>query len=30
MEQDNGFGFGIRGVTQVEDISVWVQAAQDG
>ena len=28
MEQDDGFGLGIRGIAQVEDISVGTQAAQ--
>lgn len=29
MEQDEGFAFGIWGVTEVEDVAIWAQAADD-
>ena len=29
MKQDDGFGFGLRGVAEVVDVTIWAQAAQD-
>ena len=29
MEQDHGFGFGIRGILEVVNISIWAEAAND-
>jgi hypothetical protein len=29
MEQDDGFGLGIWGVTEVVDVAIWAQAADD-
>ena len=30
MAQDDGFGFGIWGVTEVIDVAIWAQATDDG
>ncbi len=30
MEENKGFGFGIRGVAEVVDVAIWAQAADDG
>ena len=30
MEQDDGFGFFVRGVTEVVNVTIGAQAAQDG
>ena len=30
MEQDEGFGLGIRGVTEVVDVTIVTQAADEG
>ena len=30
MKQDEGFGLGVGGVTEVKDVAVWAEAADDG
>ena len=30
MEEEDGFGFGIWGVTEVVDVTVWTKATGDG
>ena len=30
MEEDLGFGLGVGGFLEVEEIAIWAQAADDG